>query len=85
MQAARPTCGQEFGACCISASGCAVTTQWQSAGSPPRVPVDGEPERAPWIDLIDLHKKGAAVVWNAGGLRTLPKGFRAIAAGAHGA
>jgi len=25
------------------------------------------------------------VVWNAGGLRTLPKGFRAIAAGAHGA
>jgi len=51
----------------------------------PRVLVDGEPERAPWIDLDDLRKKGAAVVWNAGGLRTLPKGFRAIAAGAHGA
>jgi len=48
----------------------------------PRVLVDGEPERAPWIDLDDLRKKGAAVVWNTGDLRTLPKEFRAIGAGA---
>jgi len=48
----------------------------------PRVLIDGEPRRAPWIDLADLHAKGAAVVWTEGDPRTLPQGFAAVAPGA---
>ncbi len=29
----------------------------------PRVLIDGDPRRAPWIDLNDLRAKGAVVVW----------------------
>ena len=29
----------------------------------PQVLIDGLPRRAPWIDLNDLHAKGAVVVW----------------------
>jgi hypothetical protein len=29
----------------------------------PRVLIDGDPRRAPWIDLGDLRSKGAVVVW----------------------
>ncbi len=29
----------------------------------PQVLIDGEPARAPWIDLDDLRKDGAVVVW----------------------
>jgi 4-amino-4-deoxy-L-arabinose transferase-like glycosyltransferase len=29
----------------------------------PRALIDGEPRRAPWIDLGDLRSKGAVVVW----------------------
>ena len=32
----------------------------------PQVLIDGEPRRAPWIDLGDLRKKGAVVVWTQG-------------------
>jgi hypothetical protein len=65
-----------------------IGTMWDAGNlahySPdqPRVLVDGEPERAPWIDLADLKAKGAVVVWTAGDLRHLPKQYRAIAAGA---
>ncbi|HXD45905.1 MAG TPA: glycosyltransferase family 39 protein [Pseudolabrys sp.] len=45
----------------------------------PRVVVDGEPERAPWIDLADLKKRGAVVVWTDGDLKTVPPEYRAIA------
>ena len=45
----------------------------------PRVLVDGKPERAPWIDLDDLRKRGAVVVWTDGDLKTLPPEFRAVA------
>jgi 4-amino-4-deoxy-L-arabinose transferase-like glycosyltransferase len=38
----------------------------------PRVLIDGEPRRAPWIDLADLRARGAAVVWTRGDLRTIP-------------
>jgi hypothetical protein len=48
----------------------------------PRVLVDGNPKRAPWIDLADLKRQGAVVVWTAGDLRKLPKQFQAVAAGA---
>ncbi|HML08330.1 MAG TPA: glycosyltransferase family 39 protein [Xanthobacteraceae bacterium] len=48
----------------------------------PRVLIDGSPARAPWIDLADLHKRGAVIVWTDGDLRTLPPSFAAVAAGA---
>jgi len=45
----------------------------------PRVLVDGEPVRAPWIDLSDLKKRGAVVVWTEGDLKTVPPQYRALA------
>jgi len=45
----------------------------------PRVLVDGEPQRAPWIDLNDLKARGAVVVWTDGDLKTLPPQYRAVA------
>jgi 4-amino-4-deoxy-L-arabinose transferase-like glycosyltransferase len=48
----------------------------------PRVLIDGEPERGPWIDLADLRRRGAVVVWDTGDLHTLPAEFASIAAGA---
>jgi hypothetical protein len=32
----------------------------------PRVLIDGNPRRAPWIDVGDLRSKGAVVVWTCG-------------------
>jgi len=57
----------------------------------PRVLIDGDPRRAPWIDLGDVRSKGAVVVWTCGenirntckgDMRTMPAGFRSIAADA---
>jgi len=48
----------------------------------PRVLIDGEPARAPWIDLADLRTKGALVVWTAGDLTTIPPELRGVAADA---
>ncbi len=48
----------------------------------PQVLIDGEPGRAPWIDLDDLRKDGAMVVWTQGNLTALPPQFAAIAANA---
>jgi hypothetical protein len=45
----------------------------------PRVLIDGNPNRATWIDLSDLTSKGAAVVWTEGDPRVLPAIFRAVA------
>ena len=45
----------------------------------PRVLVDGNPARAPWIDLGDLKRRGAVVVWTDGDLKTLPPEYRALA------
>jgi hypothetical protein len=45
----------------------------------PRVLIDGNPNRATWIDLSDLMSKGAAVVWTEGDARVLPAIFRAVA------
>lgn len=52
------------------------------APSHPRVLVDGNPARAPWINLNDLRVRGAVVVWTAGDLRVIPSGLRTIAADA---
>jgi hypothetical protein len=65
-----------------------IGTMWDAGNvahySPdhPRVLVDGEPARAPWIDLADLRRKGAVVVWTTGNARRLPKQYEAVAAGA---
>ncbi len=48
----------------------------------PHVVIDGLPRRAPWIDLSDLHTKGAVLVWDIGDLHHLPPAFAAIAPGA---
>ena len=45
----------------------------------PRVLIDGDPRRAPWIDLGDLRTKGAVVVWTGGDPTVMPIGLRGIA------
>jgi 4-amino-4-deoxy-L-arabinose transferase-like glycosyltransferase len=45
----------------------------------PEVLIDGLPRRAPWIDLADLRRKGAIVVWTGGDTAHLPAEFAAVA------
>ncbi|HEX5508255.1 MAG TPA: glycosyltransferase family 39 protein, partial [Pseudolabrys sp.] len=45
------------------------------AASHPRVLIDGKPQRAPWISLDDLRKRGAVVVWVGGDLHKMPAEF----------
>jgi len=45
----------------------------------PRTLIDGDPRRAPWIDLGDLAASGGVVVWTAGDLHTLPAAYAAVA------
>ena len=44
----------------------------------PRTLIDGRPERAPWIDLADLKRRGAVVIWNGGG-NAVPAEYAALA------
>ena len=48
----------------------------------PQVLVDGAPARTPWIDLADLRKQGAVVVWTRGDPAQLPAQFKNVAADA---
>jgi hypothetical protein len=48
----------------------------------PRVLIDGSPQRAPWIDLRDLRKTGAIVVWTESDPKVLPQQFAVVAPGA---
>jgi hypothetical protein len=48
----------------------------------PRVLIEGNPARAPWIDLADLKKKGAIVVWYGRDLTHIPSYYTAIAGNA---
>jgi hypothetical protein len=48
----------------------------------PQVLIDGAPARASWIDLADLRKKGAVVVWTQGDPSKLPAQFAGVAANA---
>jgi hypothetical protein len=65
-----------------------IGTMWDGgnvehyAPSHPRNLVDGEPQRAPWIDLRELRRQGAVVVWTDSDPRKLPEKFSEIAAGA---
>jgi hypothetical protein len=52
------------------------------AAEHPRTVIDGKPERAPWIDLADLRRRGAAVVWSDGDRAKLPPEYAGIAGGA---
>jgi hypothetical protein len=45
----------------------------------PQVLIDGEPARAPWIDLDALRKDGAVVVWTQSDPNVLPASFAAVA------
>jgi len=45
----------------------------------PRVLIDGDPRRAPWIDLGDLRSKGAVVVWTYADPAVIPIALRGIA------
>jgi hypothetical protein len=49
------------------------------AADRPRVLIDGDPRRAPWIDLADLKAHGAAVVWVVGDRTSVPAEYRAAA------
>jgi 4-amino-4-deoxy-L-arabinose transferase-like glycosyltransferase len=50
----------------------------------PQVLIDGSPARSPWINLADLRRQGAVVVWPSVDTRPyeMPAAFRAIAPGA---
>jgi 4-amino-4-deoxy-L-arabinose transferase-like glycosyltransferase len=48
----------------------------------PRVLVDGMADHAPWIDLADLRRQGAAIVWTEGDPHVLPPNLAAVARGA---
>jgi hypothetical protein len=62
-----------------------IGTMWDGgnvahyAREQPRVLIDGDPRRAPWIDLGDLRSKGAVVVWTDGDPDVMPVGLRMIA------
>jgi 4-amino-4-deoxy-L-arabinose transferase-like glycosyltransferase len=45
----------------------------------PQVLIDGEPARAPWIDLDDLRSKGAMVVWTGADTAHMPAQFAKVA------
>ncbi|HEX3937900.1 MAG TPA: glycosyltransferase family 39 protein [Xanthobacteraceae bacterium] len=48
----------------------------------PHVLIDGEPARAPWVDMADLRKDGAIVVWTQSDPKVVPPQFAAVAPGA---
>ncbi|MBV6487349.1 MAG: hypothetical protein GHHEDOFH_01294 [Pseudorhodoplanes sp.] len=63
-----------------------ISTMWLGgnvahyATERPRVLIDGNPRRAPWIDLDDLHRKGAVVLWTDLDTKMVPPAFGPIAA-----
>jgi hypothetical protein len=65
-----------------------IGTMWTAgnishyAAERPRVLIDGDPRRAPWIDMADLRAKGAVVVWSYPDATRLPDELRPVAANA---
>ena len=45
----------------------------------PRTLIDGKPERAPWIDLADLKRRGAVVIWSDGDRTQIPSNYAPLA------
>src|SRR5262249_1727189 len=62
-----------------------IGTMWDGgnvahyAREQPRVLIDGDRRRAPWIDVGDLRSKGAVVVWTGSDPTVMPVGLRRIA------
>ena len=62
-----------------------IGTMWDGgnvahyAREQPRVLIDGDWRRAPWIDLGDLRSKGAVVVWTGSDPTVMPVGLRGVA------
>ncbi len=62
-----------------------IATLWDGgnvshyAPSRPRVLVDGDPQRVPWIDLADLRRRGAVVVWTYGDRNIVPERLGTLA------
>jgi 4-amino-4-deoxy-L-arabinose transferase-like glycosyltransferase len=62
-----------------------IGTMWDGgnvghyAPEQPRVLIDGDWRRAPWIDLGDLRSKGAVVVWTGSDPTVMPVGLRRVA------
>lgn len=65
-----------------------ISTMWiggnvaHYAKERPRVLIDGDPRRTPWIDLNDLRRKGAVVLWTDLDVKRVPSALGPIAAGA---
>lgn len=65
-----------------------VGTMWDGgnlahySADQPQVLIDGLPQRAPWIDLDDLKRQGAIVVWTESDPKVLPPAFAPVAANA---
>ena len=45
----------------------------------PHVLIDGLPRRSPWVDLAEMRRRGALLVWDVGDLQKLPASFAALA------
>jgi hypothetical protein len=45
----------------------------------PRTLIDARPERAPWIDLADLRRRGAVVIWSDGDRTKVPPNYASFA------
>jgi hypothetical protein len=62
-----------------------IATMWDGGNvshytpSRPRVLINGDPSRAPWLDLADLRRQGAVIVWTWGPPDELPELYRKIA------
>ena len=52
------------------------------ASDNPQVLIDGNPARSPWIDLADLRRQGAVVLWTDGDPNVIPVAYRMLAADA---
>jgi len=65
-----------------------ISNMWNGANAShyaperPRVLIDGNPRRAPWIDLGDLRARGAVIVWTTGNPRVIPADLQRIGADA---
>jgi 4-amino-4-deoxy-L-arabinose transferase-like glycosyltransferase len=62
-----------------------VSTMWLGgnidhyAPEHPRTLIDGNPQRAPWVDLKDLAARGAVVAWTVGDPNAVPERYAAVA------
>jgi hypothetical protein len=61
-----------------------VSTMWLGgnighySADHPRTLIDGNPRRAPWIDLRDLAASGGVVLWMGGDPHMLPNAYAAV-------